>query len=84
MDNTEDCLVKVFETVFPDLPADKIRAASQSNVSTWDSVAAITLMNVMEEEFAIEIDFDRAAELSSFPEILAYVKETVAASAGPM
>ena len=81
MDTTEERLVKVFETVFPDLPEDKIRTASQSNVSSWDSVAAITLMNVMEEEFVIEIDFDRAAELSSFPEILEYVKETVAASA---
>lgn len=81
MDNTEERLVKVFESVFPDLSEDQIRTASQSTVATWDSVAAITLMNVMEEEFAIEIDFDRAAELSSFPEILAYVKETVAASA---
>jgi len=44
-------------------------------------VAAITLMNLMEEEFSITIDFDRAAELSSFSEILGYVKETVAASA---
>jgi acyl carrier protein len=80
MDNTEERLVKVFETVFPDMSEGKVRTASQNTVSTWDSVAAITLMNVMEEEFSIEIDFDRAAELSSFPEILAYVKETVAAS----
>jgi acyl carrier protein len=81
MDNIEQRLVKVFETVFPDLTVEQIQAATQSTVPTWDSVAAITLMNVMEEEFAIEIDFDRAAELSSFPEILGYVKETVAASA---
>ncbi len=74
MDNTEQRLVKVFETVFPDLTVDQIRAASQTTVSTWDSVAAITLMNLMEEEFTIEIDFDRAAELGSFPEILAYLR----------
>jgi len=66
--------VKVFETVFPDLTAEQIHAASQTTVATWDSVAAITLMNLMEEEFTIEIDFDRAAELSSFSEILAYLK----------
>jgi acyl carrier protein len=81
MDNTEERLVKVFETVFPDLTVDQIHAATQSTVASWDSVAAINLMNVMEEEFAIEIDFDRAAELSTFSEILGYVKETVAASA---
>jgi acyl carrier protein len=81
MDNIEERLIKVFETVFPDLSPEQIVAATQSTVSAWDSVAAITLMNVMEEEFSIEIDFDRAAELSSFSEILGYVKETVAASA---
>lgn len=81
MDNTEERLVKVFRTVFPELPQERIRTASQTTVANWDSVAAITLMNVMEEEFTIEIDFDRAAELSSFPEILEYVKETVGASA---
>jgi acyl carrier protein len=81
MDNTEERLVKVFETVFPDLSESQIKTASQSTVSTWDSVAAITLMNLMEEEFSIVIDFDRAAELSSFPEILNYVKETLAAAA---
>jgi acyl carrier protein len=81
MDNTEERLIKVFETVFPELSVDQIRAASQTTVANWDSVAAITLMNVMEEEFSIEIDFDRAAELSSFPEILGYVKEVVEASA---
>ncbi len=74
MDNIEQRLVKVFETVFPDLTVEQIHAASQTTVATWDSVAAITLMNLMEEEFTIEIDFDRAAELSSFSEILAYVK----------
>ena len=80
MDKTEQQLVKVFETVFPDLSVDQIRVATQSSVSTWDSVAAITLMNVMEEEFNIQIDFDRAAELTTFPEILAYIKEAVSTS----
>ena len=81
MDNTEARLIKVFQTVFPDLPKERIRTASQTTVANWDSVAAITLMNVMEEEFTIEIDFDRAAELSAFPEILEYVRETVGTSA---
>lgn len=81
MDQIEERLVKVFQTVFPDLSVDQIRAATQTNLASWDSVAAITLMNVMEEEFEFQVDFDRAAELTSFPEILAYVKEAVSASA---
>jgi acyl carrier protein len=73
MDSTESRLVKVFETVFPDVPRERIQSASQENVGAWDSVAAITLMNVIEEEFEIQLDFDKAAELTSFGEILSYL-----------
>lgn len=74
MDNVEQRLVNVFRTVFPDLPPEKIRTASQSSVETWDSVAAITLMNLVEEEFAIEMDFDEVGELTSFSSIAEYLK----------
>ena len=76
MDNKEAKLIKVFQTVFPDLDPQKVPSASQESVSGWDSVAAITLMNVIEEEFEIQLDFDKAADLTSFPEILDYLRET--------
>jgi acyl carrier protein len=75
MDNLEQRLKSLFETVFPDLPPEKIATASQDSVGTWDSVAAITLINLIEEEFGIEMDLDRAAELTSFSNILEYLKE---------
>lgn len=75
MDNLEPRLKNVFETVFPNLPPEKIESASQESVETWDSVAAITLLNLIEEEFGIEMDLERAAELTSFPRILEYLKE---------
>ena len=81
MDNLEQRLVKVFGTVFPDLPADRIPSASQSTTEGWDSIAAITLINLIEEEFEIQMDFDRAAELTSFPEILTYLKGTLSHTA---
>jgi acyl carrier protein len=77
MDNVEARLTKVFETVFPDLPPDQVRTASQRTVETWDSVAAITLMNLIEEEFEMVVDFDQVAELSSFTEILEYLRGAV-------
>jgi acyl carrier protein len=70
--------VKVFETVFPDLPAQKIPAATQETVETWDSIAAITLMNLIEEEFGIQMDLDQAAELTSFSTILEFLNERTA------
>ena len=74
MDSTEEKLIKVFQIVFPDLPEEKVREASQQSVASWDSVAAITLLNVIEEEFGIQMDFDEAAELTSFGLVLNHLK----------
>ena len=39
----------------------------------WDSVAAITMMNVIEEEFGIEMDLEAVGELDSFEKIHSYI-----------
>ncbi len=81
MHNAEERLVRAFQAVFPDLPAERIRTASQDTVETWDSVAAITLINVIEEELEIQMDFEDVADLTSFPSILKYVEERTAHTA---
>ena len=73
MNKSEQQLVNIFETVFPELPADRIPTATQDTTPNWDSVAAITLMNLIEEEFSIQMDFDDLGDLTSFSKILAYV-----------
>ncbi len=73
MNNTEEKLTSIFETVFPDLPAGKIRSATQETTPNWDSVAAITLMNLIEEEFGFQMEFDDLGELTSFEKIRAYI-----------
>lgn len=81
MTNSESRLISIFESVFPDLPADRIQSATQSTVPNWDSVAAITLMNLIEEEFSLEMDFDDLADLTSFGKILAYIDRKLSSSA---
>ncbi len=73
MNNTEEKLTSIFETVFPDVPAEKIRSATQDSISNWDSVAAITLMNLIEEEFGFQMEFDDLGELTSFGKIRSYI-----------
>jgi acyl carrier protein len=73
MDNLEHRLKIIFETTFPDVPADKITAATQENTQTWDSVAAITLMNLIEEEYEIQMDFEDLADLTSFEKVRVYL-----------
>ena len=74
MDDVARRLMKCFQVVFPNLPEAKIASASQSTVESWDSIATVTLGNVIEEEFSIEMDFEALAELNSFESMLAWVK----------
>ena len=81
MSDVRDRLIKVFEAVFPKMPKSAIPAASQTSVASWDSVAAITLVNVIEEEFHIQMDFQDAAELTSFAKILEYLQGRISHTA---
>jgi acyl carrier protein len=73
MDEIRQRLINCFQVVFPDMPADEVPAASTATVANWDSVAAITMMNVIEEEFGVEMDLDDLADLDSFEKIHAYL-----------
>lgn len=79
MDEIQKRLIKCFQIVFPDLPDAEIPAASQSSVPEWDSVAAITLLNVIEDEFQITMDLEMAADLDSFRRIEEFLQDQLSA-----
>ena len=81
MDAIATRLINCFQTVFPDLPAQQIPTATQQSVAAWDSTAAIMLVNVIEDEFGLQVDFDRLGELDSFERICQYLKEQTATAA---
>jgi len=75
MDETRQRLSNCFQVVFPGLAPDAIATASTATVAAWDSVAAITLMNVLEDEFALDMDLDDLADLDSFDKIHSYLQK---------
>lgn len=75
MDDVRAKLIECFQIVFPDMQEKDIPSASQQTVAEWDSVAAITLVNVIEEQFGIEMDLDQVADLDSFEKVLAYLQQ---------
>ncbi len=79
MKTTASRLTTCFATVFPEIPAAEIPNATIANVAGWDSVASVTLLSMVGEEFDIEVDFDRFEELTSFDGLLRYVEEASAA-----
>ena len=70
MDDTRMRLARCFSAVFPNLRDQEIASASLETVDVWDSVATITLVTVIEEEFGVQFELDRLERLVSFPAIL--------------
>lgn len=72
--NIRDRLVQCFQAVFPSVPAAEAEQASRDTLESWDSLAGITLMSVVQEEFGVEVDLLEWAELESFSAIESYVQ----------
>jgi len=74
MDEMEKRLAACFSAVLPDLTPEEVRQASATSVKSWDSVATVTLLSVVEEEFGIRIEDEDPARFDSFRNILTYLK----------
>jgi acyl carrier protein len=82
MDELQQRLANCFSAVFPELSGEQVIHASSATVPTWDSVAVITLLTVVEEEFGISIDEEDPARFDSFQRILAYLQANGKPEAG--
>jgi acyl carrier protein len=60
--------------VFPELSPEETPRASPASVSSWDSVASITLLSVLEEEFEIQVAPEDLEHLVSFELVLNYLR----------
>ena len=52
---------------------DEIRTASIETIDEWDSLASVTLVAALQEEFGVEIDLGDLPELVSFHAVLRYL-----------
>lgn len=80
MNEIRDTLAKCFMVVFPSLTAETVNSATPKTVDDWDSVATVTLLSVIEEEFQIEIGPEDLESLLSFQSALDYVAQRVRTS----
>lgn len=74
MDEVRGRLTRCFAAVFPALPEDRVHTAQPSTVNGWDSVASVTLIALVEEEFGVEFDVQEIANLLSFGKLLDYLQ----------
>jgi acyl carrier protein len=83
MDEQQKRLANCFCAVFPELSSEEVLHASSATVQSWDSVAVVTLLTVIEEEFGLSIEEDDPAKFDSFQKILSYLQETERKSQSP-
>ena len=69
MDNTRTRLERCFSLTFPKLDPRQYATASAQTMADWDSVAQVTLLTVIGEEFGIDIDFEEFEGATSFQEL---------------
>jgi acyl carrier protein len=67
-------LERCFAAVFPDLSPEQLRQADADNVAAWDSMATVTLMAVVNEEFGSDLDLDQMEPLRSFGSLLDHLE----------
>lgn len=73
MSELESRLIRCFSSVFPVLVPEEIRVASAQSLATWDSLAAVTLVAVVQQEFGVQIDLLDLPELDSFEAFRTYL-----------
>jgi acyl carrier protein len=73
-------LTGCFVAVFPSLSAEQAATASNETLDTWDSLATVTLVNVIEEEFHLQIDPEDFPEILSFAGAEALVQKALQAT----
>jgi len=73
MEILENRLVRCFQVIFPGLDEKQIRNATNTSLAGWDSIAMVTLINVIEEEFGAQIEVEDAESLTSFRRFLEYL-----------
>jgi len=83
MPDLSERLASCFAAVFPDLAAEDIATASVESVDGWDSLAAVTLLALVEEEFDTEFPLNVVADLSSFDHFRTLLQGTREFVGGP-
>jgi acyl carrier protein len=67
-------LTRLFSTYFTGLSAEEIPRASMATVAEWDSMASVTLIGLVSEEFGVEVAPAHYEQFVSYELILDYLE----------
>lgn len=75
MTEQDDRLVRCFACVFPTLSEGEIRAADVAPLFDLDSLAGVTLVTLIDQEFGVGVELSDLLELGSFQAIEQYLRK---------
>lgn len=75
MNDITERIDRCFLNIFPDLRPEEIHQASAASLLSWDSVAQVTLLASIAEEFGIELEMSDFDELVSYGLIVEYIEQ---------
>lgn len=73
-DDVRERTIGCFEAVFPDVPRERLPRLAPETDPVWDSLATVTLVALLEEEFGVELPIDEIPQLTSFDRVLEVVR----------
>jgi acyl carrier protein len=75
MDELEHQLIRCFSSVFPNLSQEEIRTSGADFLAAWDSLTAVTLLAVLQEQFGLEIEPAELPQPATFQAVENYIRE---------
>ncbi|HYZ75239.1 MAG TPA: acyl carrier protein [Chthoniobacterales bacterium] len=75
MTEVDDRLVRCFSSIFPASTDEEIRAIDLERFGDMDSLAGVTLVAVIEQEFGVALELEELLALRSFDAVQRYVNE---------
>lgn len=75
MSEEDDRLVRCFASVFPTLSEEEVRASNVVPLFDLDSLAGVTLVTLIDQEFGVNVELPDLLELGSFEAILQFLRK---------
>ncbi len=75
MSEQDDQLVRCFASVFPTLSEGDIRSSNVVPLFDLDSLAGVTLVTLIDQEFGVNVELPDLLDLGSFEEIAQFLRK---------
>lgn len=75
MSEQDDRLLRCFASVFPTLSEEEIRVSDVVPLVDLDSLAGVTLVTLIDQEFGVNVDLPDLLELGSFEAISQFLRK---------